>query len=258
MRVKTRRRKRNRMVAGGAGTLHRVLNMNNSKLLGAGGYGITITLPNPKEAIKLLYSTEECAALRYEASLQNKISRILSDIIHVPKVNEVFTYPTTWFSKQYLCGIVMERIPLHPDFGEVVHMLFGYNGDDVNKSWGAHTEIPVSSENPTRGYFASSDMLEAIWEDDGVSYTIESVSRTIGLAYRTLVLNGIIPIDIEWIYGGDGRIHAIDFGLCIEKYIPLERLLTQKGTVGFYGDIYVPKEGDRGYPEFIQAYLHGK
>lgn len=257
MKRKTRRIQRKRMKGGKAGILRRVIDLNDSTLLGSGGYGIVVTLPNPKEAVKLFYSTEECNALHSEAKLQLKIRRILSNIIHVPYVSDIFSQTTTWSERKYLCGIVMERIPMHPDFGELVHMILGYNGSDLNQSWGKESEKPVSPENPTRGYYSSSDMLEAIWEDDKVHHTIERVARTMGLAYRALVLNGIIPIDIEWIYAGDGQIHAIDFGLCVEKQIPLERMLEQRGAVGFPADIYVPKEGDKGYSEFIKAYLHG-
>ena len=30
------------------------------------------------------------------------------------------------------------------------------------------------------------------------------------------------------------------------------------GAIGFQADIYVPNQGNKGYSEFIQAYLHGE
>ncbi len=254
--MKTRRKQRKKQF-GGAGQLRRIIDLNDSKLLGSGGYGIVLTVPNPNEAVKLFYSVEDCNALRSEARLQNKIRKLLQNIIHVPYISDVLNNVTTWSNHKYLCGIVMEKIPMHPDFGELVHMILGYHGSDLDQSWGRESEKAVSSENPSRGYYASSEMLEAIWTDDTVIHTIESVAKTIGLAYRALVLGGIVPIDIEWIYGGDGQIHAIDFGLCVQKGISLERLLEQRGAVGFPMDIYVPKQGDKGYTEFITAYLYG-
>jgi hypothetical protein len=133
--------------------LRRVYNFNESELLGVGGFGLALS-HRPNNAVKLLYNIDDCKALREEAHIQNIARALLENIVHVPQISDYFTEPITWKGVQYLCGIVMERI--HPVAGinEPVHMLLGYDQDDINLSWGKVIGKPVSLENPSRGFFA--------------------------------------------------------------------------------------------------------
>jgi hypothetical protein len=236
-----------------AGKLKR-LYFPNSQPLGAGGYGIVFPT-GPRTALKLLYDVEACEALRHEAILQQAATLALEGSpVHVPAVLSVSTDPIQVAGKWYLCGLEQERIPVLPEFGEPVHMLLGYDGDDIDTSWGRQTSRPVGPNNPSRGFFAGPEMLEAIWADEGINMKIEGVAYAMGLATKKLLAAGIIPNDLEWIYGGAGRIYLIDFGLCRFGHLTPEEYLARTGSESPAADIYLPQKS-RGVREFLQGLL---
>ena len=57
-----------RHIGGKVGKMSRVLDFNNTQILGAGGYGIIVT--SQKKVFKLLKDLEACEALRQEAAIQ--------------------------------------------------------------------------------------------------------------------------------------------------------------------------------------------
>lgn len=234
---------------GRAGRLERVLNLNSSEILGAGGYGIVVS--SGRKAVKLLYDLDACKSLYKEAKLQERARELLEGIVHVPRIYSYMSHPIVVKEVQYLCGIEMERIPVFPEIGEPLHMLLGYSDpDDINMSWGRTTSKSIGPENPSRGFFAGADLLEEILEADGLS--LEWVARTMGIALRKLLDGGILPNDLEWIYGGKGNIYLIDFGLCaFGKMDPSEFL----NSSWMHRDIYFPQERDRGYTEFLEGFL---
>jgi tRNA A-37 threonylcarbamoyl transferase component Bud32 len=98
-------------------------------------------------------------------------------------------------------------------------------------------------------------MMEAIWEDEGrTDITIESVAYTMGHALITMIRGGIVPYDLEWIYGGDGKVYLIDFGLCDWGHVDPERYLNHVGSWGLGGDYYIPHKAYRGYEAFLEGY----
>lgn len=240
----TRKRKR-------AGRLERVLNLNNSEILGAGGYGIVFS--SGRKAVKLLYDLEACKALYKEAKIQERARELLQGIVYVPRIYSYMNHSVRVKNMKYLCGIEMERIPILEEFGEPLHMLLGYDGDDVNQSWGRSSAKPVGPDNPSRGFFAGPDLLEEILAEDGL--TLEGVAYTMGITLRTLLDGGILPNDLEFIYGGAGRIYLVDFGLCEFGHADPVEFLKREGSSGIRGDIYIPQEGDRGYTEFLEGFL---
>ncbi len=228
---------------------------NDSEVLGVGGFGIALTHA-PNNAVKLLYDIEECNALRNEAKLQVVAETLLRNIVRVPKITDVFTEPVIWKGKQYLCGIAMERVPFPEGFDEPVHMLLGYHESDVNQSWGKHIGQPIGPNNPTRGFFASADCMEAIWEDENqVNMTIGNVAYTMGKALRALIDGGIVPVDLEWLYSNN-EIWLIDFGLCRFGKVDPATFFFQNGKEGLYSELYTPKEGDKGYTEYFAGFFH--
>ncbi len=243
----SRTRKRRR-----AGRLERTLNLNSSEILGAGGYGIVFS--SGRKAVKLLYDLGACKGLYREAKLQEWARGLLDGIVQVPQIYSYMNHSVLVKGTQYLCGIEMERIPVLPDFGEPLHMLLGFSDpDEANRSWGRSTAKPVGPDNPSRGFFASPEFLEEILEADGL--TLEGVARTMGIALRALIDGGILPNDLEWIYGGSGRIYLIDFGLCEFGTAEPDDFLNRQGSSGLRGDIYIPQKGDRGYREFLEGFL---
>jgi hypothetical protein len=197
----------------------------------------------------------DCLAVRKEARIQEKSRRILEGIVRVPQVQYVYNHTTTYKGKPYLCGIEMDKVPLVNTFDVAVHMVLGYDQADVDSEWGRDYTQPVGPNNPSRGFFASSEMLEAIWEDEGrTDISVESVAYTMGYALNKLILGGIAPYDMEWIYGGDGQIYLIDFGMCEERRVDPVSYLKHVGSTGLGADYYIPQKGFRGHQAFLRGF----
>jgi hypothetical protein len=150
----------------------------------------------------------------------------------------------------------MERIPTIPEMNEQVHMLFGYSDDTINTSWGKQMSQPVSETNPSRGFFAGTDMIQAILDDEGRPTTIDRLCYTIGRTLRTLIEGGIVPIDLEFIYAGNGMIALLDFGLCRFGNVDPESYFTQSEKEGLASELYVPKKGLIGYEAYYNGYFN--
>ena len=257
MRYTLKRRRRNRMTqrAGKAGKLSRIFYLDDANVLGAGSFGIVVS--SPRSTLKLLYDIRACKELRTEALLQQRAYNLLKDIplVHVPKVHGFYSNQVEYRLKSYLCGIEMDRVPIPEGFHDQVHMLLGYDQPDIDTVWSKDYRNPVGPDNPPRGYFAGPEMLEAIWEDEGVDLTIEQIAYTMGLSYGTLIAGGIIPMDVEWLYGGNGKLYMIDFGLCEFESVDPLRFLHGKSSRTLHIDYYIPKYGMRGYDLFVKGYM---
>ena len=224
---------------------------DTSEILGAGGYGIVFSFGS--RAMKLLYDLGASKDLHREAQIQERARKILEGIVRVPEIFSVRNLPVAVKSHRYLCGIEMGRIPFLEEIKEPLHILLGYHGDDSNTSWGRSSATAIGPENPSRGFFAGPDLLEEIFADDGI--TLEGVARTMGVALRALLDGGILPNDLEFLYGGGGKIYLADFGLCEFGTADPEEFLNRQSSSGLRGDIYIPHRGDRGYEEFLEGFL---
>jgi hypothetical protein len=233
----------------------RSLNFNHAQILGAGGYGIIVSYKD--KVFKLLKDPTAYDALKREATIQEKAYKLFRQHlpeVSIPRISYVTTEPIAYRATPYLCGIEMDRLEPPEGFEEQVHILLGYKEDDIDSEWGMRMSEPPSETNPTRGFFASPETLEYLWKEEGSSMTIEKIARTMGKALRLLLENGLLPIDLEWVWS-NGKPALIDFGLCeIGTVDPIEFLST-KGVRGLADDFYIPHEGDRGYTEFMKAYL---
>lgn len=230
-------------------------NLNEtSKVLGAGGYGIV--LQTRSHAIKLFYDPEACHALNLEARIQQRATQLLQGIIHVPNISAYTTRPFIWSNKIYLCGIAMKAITPPPEFGgHQLHMLLGYSGSDIDTVWLKHSGKPAGPDNPPRGFFASPETVEDHWEDVGSQWTIERVAHVMGRALGALIKGGVVPNDLEFIYGGDDNVWLVDFGLCRFGAVDPMTYLDQRGSEGLASDIYIPQTGSRGRAEFLAGYM---
>jgi hypothetical protein len=238
---------------GKAGKLQKLIFIDDdAKIVGSGNFGLVIT--NKSSVIKLMYDINSCEDLFREAQIQEKAYHLLKDIVYVPKVENVFSYITDYKNRNYLCGIQMEKVPIIEPYRALMHMPLGYKQYDLDTRWSKDYRNPVSESNPVRGYYASNETLEEEWEEEGVDLTIEKVAFTMGKALRKLIDNGIIPMDLEWIYGGEGKIYLIDFGLCEFGRIDPDTFLNSKSSRSLYVDYYVPHKGHRGYDEFLLGY----
>ena len=151
----------------------------------------------------------------------------------------------------------MDRLRPPEGFEEQFHILLGYKGDDIDSEWGMRMAEPPSDTNPTRGFFASPETLELIWKEEGSHMTIEKIATLMGKSLRLLLDNGIIPIDLEWVWS-NGGLAIIDFGLCELGFVDPIEFLSKRGVRGLADDFYIPHMGDRGYTEFIESYLRPK
>ncbi len=248
-------RKLKLLKGGKAGMIKRYFDFTDATIRGAGGYGLVVEMPSNK-VIKLLYDRTACKSLQQEASIQQQAYTLLHKYVpevKVPAIYSVHTQPIYYKNTPYLCGIEMENIHPPEGFQEQVHMLLGYHEDDINEEWGKQMDKPVSTSNPTRGFFASPETMEMIWKAEGSPMTIEYIAYLMGKACKVLLLHNILPIDLEWVWGNQS-LYCIDFGLCeidsVDPYI----FLHKKGVRGLHDDFYIPKKGDRGYTEFMKGF----
>lgn len=251
------RRCTRRKVGGRGARLERVLNFHNARIIGAGGYGLVVK-SRSKDVYKLFFDLNACAELKKEVIFQQKVKNILQKYlpeVGVPNVTYFSDKQITDFQNQkFLCGIGMEYLPPPSDFEEAVHIILGQSGDDLNTSWGQKQSLPVSETNPTRGFFASPEMMEAIWEEEGSEMTLTKMSELMGRAYRILIDHGIVPTDVEWVWS-KGKPWMIDFGLFEEKTIHPKTFLASTGVSGLSSDFQVPHKGDRGQESFLHGFL---
>ncbi len=250
--TKTVKRKR----GGRAGMLAYLPYINdNSQILGAGGYGIA--LKTRTHAIKLFYDTAACAALKEEARIQRTAERLLLGIIKVPHIEAVSSRPFTWKGVQYLCGIAMKAVKAPPEFGgHQLHLLLGYDGSDIDTVWYKDSSKPAGPDNPPRGFFTGPETMEDYWESVGSKWTIESAAYTMGLALGTLIVGGIVPNDLEFVYSkADDELWLIDFGLCRFGQVEPRAFLQARGTEGLASELYIPQEGYRGRAEFLTGFF---
>lgn len=239
---------------GKVGKLYKLacIDEDNSKIVGSGNFGLVIT--NQISVLKLFYDIFSCSALFQEAKIQEKAYKLLQGIVYVPKIEEVFSHITSYKNRDFLCGIKMEKVPIIEPYRAVMHMPLGYKQYDIDTIWTKDYRNPISQTNPPRGYYASNETLEEEWEEEGVDLTIEKVAYTMGISLRKLIDNGIIPMDLEWIYGGEGKIYLIDFGLCEFGNVDPIRFLEGKSSRTLGVDYYIPGKGHRGREEFLLGY----
>jgi hypothetical protein len=252
--MKRKSKTRRKQKGGKAGKMKRILDFSNASLVGAGGYGII--LKSKTKVFKLLRDSNACEELKKETVIQQKAHTLLAQIseVVIPHIWYTTSEILSYNSMPYLCGIEMDYLPPPEGFSEQVHILLGYKGDDIDSEWGVKTSEPVSNTNPTRGFFASPETLELIWQEEESSMTIEKVSYIMGKSLRLLLEGGILPIDLEWVWT-NGKLGLLDFGLCeLGKVDPLI-FLNDSSWRGLANDFYIPHEGNRGYKEFMNGFF---
>jgi hypothetical protein len=236
----------------------RLLTFNTlSNIIGAGGYGIVV-LPDSrkKEVFKLFYDLSICDKIVNEVSIQQKAYLLFKKLlpeIGIPEITYFKKDIVDFEEQKYLCGIGMKYLEPPEGFDEAVHILLGYDNDDLDTSWGRQQSLIVSKTNPTRGFFASKETLQYIWNFEKSSMTIEKMAYLMGKAIRLLIHNNILPIDIEWIWS-EGKPWIIDFGLCELGSVDPYEFLELGGSRGLRTDLYIPHKHDEGYDCFMSGF----
>jgi hypothetical protein len=216
------------------------------KIVGGGGYGIAIESTDKKFVAKLIYDTQKCNELQMEAKIQKQARKILlknNISVKVPEITDVFTKVSKYKNKEYLCGIVMERIFPPDEFEEQVHIALGYKGSDINNVW------YVGDSDVYRGFYCNAEMIEAFGAN------VDDVAYNMGRALRTLIKNGVIPNDVEFILDKNLDVWMIDFGLAEMGNVEPIEYLNKEGWQGLKNDVYVPHEGMPGYESFQAGFL---
>lgn len=230
--------------------------LDSYRLVGAGNYGIVIQT-KPNEVLKMFKQHQDFEALKKEAAIQHDVYSLFKDHfsnIHVPPIAYSKQDECIYKGAPYLCGIGMNYIEPPDGFDVLVHTLLGYKGSDIDTVWGMHMSEPVSASNPPRGFFASTHTLEDIWDSEGSDMSIEVLAYWMGKAHRRMLDNGILPIDLEWVWS-KGSLWVIDFGLCEYGRVDPLAFLENDSSWGLKHDLYIPHKGDRGYEDFMRGYL---
>lgn len=205
----------------------------------------------------MLYDINSCIALENEYIIQLDAANILNTVSDAAKVPQVHSY----ISKRkkirgvdYLCGIAMERIEGLPDYnGQLVHLMLGAK-EYLNTYIGRKSNEPIGPLNPSRGYFASPEKIIDIWDSVDSQWTIDDATETIGLTCKLLINHGIIPIDLEFVYGANDQIYVIDFGLCRRGTVDPLQFLEQNYLEGLASEPYIPQIGQQGRNAFLKGY----
>jgi hypothetical protein len=230
---------------------------NNLSIIGSGGYGLIIG--NNKYVIKLLYDTNSCKKLENEYLIQLDAQKILNtenDVAKVPKIYSYTSKSKKFRDTAYLCGIAMERILGLPEYnGELIHLMFGCKPDEqLNVFLGRTTTDPIGLQNPSRGFFASPEKIIDIWDSLDSQWTIDAAANIIGRTCRLLIDNGIVPVDLEFVYGIDDQIYVMDFGLCRYGTVNLQAFLESRYVEGLASEQYIPQEGQLGREAFLRGF----
>ncbi len=231
---------------------------STAPILGAGNFGLVAGLSRDF-AIKLFYPPAPPSTLNAEATMQCKARTLLRGTgVQIPHIHHIFSHKTTFRDVEYMAGLLMDRVPTPAGFDIPVHITLGLADDhpDIDQPWGRDMKRPPAADNPPRGFHAGAAMMEAIWADEGRSadLTIERVAYLMGHSLAACVVGGLIPLDIEFLYGGDGRIYMIDFGLCELATMDPWRFFYGQSSQTLGVNYYVPKCDMRGYGAFFAGY----
>jgi hypothetical protein len=222
-------------------------------IIGAGGFGIVINseYQDIKTVTKLLYNISDCQNLELEVKKQQIAYDLLnSQNFHdylenfyfpslnllppkVPKIYKHFNHKIKYHDKEYLCGIVMEKVnPIWFNSKtkqyEIVHLNFNIDDD-------TDTSVIVLTRNDlnnnvlnSRGFYASPQMIEAIIEDGDIKPTVS------GQKDLNLINSG--QKDLNLINSGQKDLNLINSGQKFINSIVVTMALTIRYLVlhGFY------------------------
>jgi hypothetical protein len=225
------------------------------RILGAGEYGIVVE-SSPGRATKLFYGANKDMVIdEYEyLTMAYDILHGKIENVEVVKPYKLTNHPVCFQGNIYLSGFEMEALETPLDFGEQVHCLLGYRGNDVDDSWSKNMSQKISEKNPTRGFFASPQTLVEIWKEEGSTMNLATLAKNMGLATKLLLQGGLLPIGIEWVWS-NGKVYLIDFGLCrIIKPYNIQQYLYGMRLEGLGSNIYLPHPGYPYYENFLEGF----
>ncbi len=212
--------------------------MHAYSALGYGSSGVVVASYN--HALKLYNAPADEASILREGSLQAAACRDICNILRVPAVHTVTRRPYEFENCDYIAGIYMDPVPGHVEIdGLQLHVPLGLDLDD--------------DQYMPSGFFPTVDTLERHLSFKHSRHSIESLAATMGSAHRRLLDTGIIPKRVKFVLGADDELWMIGFRHCTSGYIePRRWLVDHQREI----DPYAPHEGQRGYVEYMNAFLY--
>lgn len=217
-----------------------ILNMDNAKkvrasmgsqefgkVLGAGGFGIVIKKHGSNEVGKFLINPRECSEAEIEYGKHLMVFNAFASV-RSPKYSHICVSKPISFSDRpmeigkrfYTCHYMMtELYPLNESgLYHVVSQQPQYE-KTMNRIVGRAYNEPVSSSNPSRGFFATYSYIEKnILQKGGEFSDIHTVLKYMGYAFGVIFLIAeLFPKDVEYVLGRNERgeicFTILDFGL---------------------------------------------
>lgn len=217
------------------------MTMEHYTPLGYGSSGVVVRNNDlhPSHALKLYSAPADEAAILREGSIQAAAARSLPHTLRVPKVHTVLRRPVVFDDADYIAGIYMDPVPGHRELdGAQLHIPLG--ADLERDEW-----------HPG-GFFPTVSTLDQYLVFRESYHTIVSIARAMGKAHRTLLDAGIIPDHVKFLYGADDHIWMVGFRHCRTGYMdPLDWVHDRRREV----EPYAPREGQRGYEEYMEGFL---
>lgn len=253
------------------------------KIIGSGGFGLVVKSNQTNTVVKLLYSAKSCEDAQIEylthLSIYDNIKQYLSK--YQLCISAPIDYENTTivkFSKEFSCYYRMSYINSFDKNGLYHIILKEENVHMMNKLIGRVYTEPVSSSNPSRGFFATASYLKNLLEREPSHTkkdlkTVEDLTFRLGLIFALLIFKcHYLPTDAEYVLArnhiGQICVCVLDFGMFSRINFDLKEVLPNKHMFILNKivqnlqdirdiDLYFPYEDDELYPTFIEGFTEG-
>jgi hypothetical protein len=179
------------------------------KVIGSGGFGLVVQFSNKPIVAKLLYKSS-CDDAKIEYNKHLDIYTSFNNIKNEKYLNDVcISIPLGFDSEEiiysnyvYSCYYIMTL--LHSLGNEGLYHIIDNSHHNMNKQIGKVFTLPISQNNPSRGFFANYDYLQSniLNKYDGYLTTIKRIMKCMGFAFGVILFVAeYLPEDVEYALG---------------------------------------------------------
>ena len=231
------------------------------EVIAAGGYGIIVS--DSKTVTKLHHKGSSCKDGQKEYFMSRRVHNALKGVhcVTTPQPLGYSMQSLEFDGQTFMCSFSMQRIR-GIKIGRremLVHATLSRPGYD--QELGQNQNMPVGPGNPTRGWHAGEDRLQA-----RAGVAPGKVAQRMGAAIVHMVIDAhIYPFDVEYLVGEKQSLVVLDFGLA--EPIPKEDFkdmgaLVQKlfedgnsaqTAMGIAYDIYYPSPDSKYVGDFLRG-----